>query len=82
MHVITQSVVLFKAFGLHTATADDSGCLSMTEPHMFFHHNITKLKHHTSILFPLSVKKDDLCHKFRSKTNRTPPLPIDETLHK
>lgn len=81
MHVITYRVLLFKALGIHTATTDDSGCISMNESHMFFYHIITKLKHHTSILFPLSVKKDDLCHKFCSRTIKTPPLPLPLIKH-
>ena len=84
MHVITHRVLLFKAFGFHTATTDDSDCISMIEPHMFFHHIITKLKHHTSIHFPFSVKK-----KIIYATNSTPKLtgpPLfpyhDQTLRK
>lgn len=76
LHVITHSVLLFKVFGIHAATTDDSGCISMIEPHMFFHHTATKQKHHTSILLLLSVLTDELCHKFCSKTNRTPSFPI------
>lgn len=87
MHVISHRVLLFKFFGIHTATTDDSGCILMIKTHMFFHHIITKLKHQTSIFFPLPVKKkkkDDLCHRFHSKTNRTPPSSptIDQTLYK
>lgn len=73
-------VLLFQAFGVHTSSGD-SGCTSRTEPLLVFHHIITVLRHHISILSPLPLeRKGWFMYKFHSRTNWAPST-TDQALH-